>query len=297
MSKRRRSELLLMLATGFWSISYYFTRVCFTEMDALTLNAFRFLSAFAILGVLYRKRLRAASRETMKWGAVVGVVLVFVYVGATYGVKYTSLSNAGFISCLAVIVTPLIELAAFRKRPEKKLAAALALCTVGLALLTLGGAARFAIGDAICLLCSVSYGADIVITDRAVAKPEVDPIGMSVVEIGVTGAIFLALAFLFEQPRLPRTPAVWGAALFLGVFCSGVAFVIQTTQQKHTTPARVALIFTLEPLFSAIVAYFLAHERLHPRAYLGAALMLASLVLMQLDFRKEKRHDNIRQGV
>ena len=297
MTKQRRAELLLVLATAFWSISYYFVRVCLAEMEALTLNAFRFLVAFLILGAVYWKHLRALNRETLKWGAVVGVVLVFVYVGATYGVKYTSLSNAGFISCLAVIITPIIELLVYRKRPEKKLAVSLLLCTLGLALLTLGDGLSFAIGDVICLLCSVSYAVDIVITDRAVARTEVDPIGMSVVEIGVAGVLFLILAFLIEQPRLPRSPAVWGAAIFLGLFCSGLAFVIQTTQQKYTAPARVALIFTLEPLFSAIIAYFLAGERLHPRAYLGAAMMLLSLLLMQIDIKGGKAHDDVRQSV
>jgi len=293
MDKQRRAELLLVLATLFWSVSYYFSVVCLAELDVLTLNAFRFLSAFATLGAIYCRRLRGLTRETLRWGAVVGVVLVCVYIGATYGVKYTSLSNAGFISCLAVIITPLLELLIYRKKPERKVAVALLLCTMGLALLTLGGDFRFAVGDAICLICSASYAVDILITDRAVARPEVDPVGMSVVEIGVAGGVFLLLAFLLEQPRLPQTAAVWGAALFLGLFCSGVAFVIQTTQQKHSSPARVALIFTLEPLFSAIVAFFLAGERLHPRAYLGAAMMLFSLVLVQIDFEKETRDDDI----
>lgn len=297
MTDRRRAELLLVLATGFWSISYYFTRVCLAELDVLTLNAFRFLSAFLILGLLYRRNLRAASADTLWYGAIVGLVLVLVYIGATYGVKYTSLSNAGFISCLAVIITPLIELVVYKKRPDGKLTAALLLCTLGLALLTLGDGLHFAIGDLICLLCSVSYAVDIVITDRAVARPAVDPVGMSVVEIGVTGAVFLLLSFLFEMPRLPRSPAVWGAALFLGLFCSGIAFVIQTTQQRHTSPARVALIFTLEPVFSAVVAYFLAGERLHPRAYLGAAIMFLSLVLTQVEFGGGKRNDDVRQGL
>ena len=89
------------------------------------------------------------------------------------------------------------------------------------------------------------------------------------------------------------SPAVWGAALFLGLFCSGIAFVIQTTQQRHTSPARVALIFTLEPVFSAVVAYFLAGERLHPRAYLGAAIMFLSLVLTQVEFGGRKRNDDV----
>lgn len=293
MTKQRRAELLLVLATAFWSISYLFTRVCLAELDALTLNAFRFLSAFAALGAIYRKRLRAATRETLKWGAVVGVMLVLVYLGATYGVMYTSLSNAGFICCLAVVITPLIELIAFRRRPGKRLAAALTICTVGLALLTLGDGLHLAVGDLLCLLCALCYAVDIILTDVAVAKPEVDPVGMSVVEIGVTGAIFLALSLAFGQPQLPQSPKVWGAALFLAVFCSGVSFVIQTTQQKYTKPARVALIFTLEPVFSAAVAYFLADERLRPTGYCGAALMLLSLVLAQAGPGKEKRNDDL----
>lgn len=287
--EKRRAEGLLVLTTAFWGISYYFSRISLGELDPLTLNAYRFLLAFLLLGTVYARRLRGLSRETLRWGALVGGVLVLVYVGATYGVKYTSLSNAGFISCLAVLFTPLIELVLFRKKPEKKLAAALLLCTLGLALLTLGGRLRFAPGDAICLLCSVSYALDLVITDRAVARPQVDPVAMSVVEMGVAGGVFLVLAFLIEEPALPRTPAVWGAVLFLGFFCSGLAFVIQTTQQKHTSPARVALIFTLEPLFSAVAAFFLAGERLTPQAYLGAGLMLASLFLMEADFVPKRK--------
>ena len=59
---QRRAELLLVLATGFWSISYYFTRVCLAELDALTLNAFRFLSAFAVLGAVYHRHMREIGR-------------------------------------------------------------------------------------------------------------------------------------------------------------------------------------------------------------------------------------------
>ena len=297
MAKQRRAEWLLALATAFWGMSYYLTDVCFAELEALNLNAIRFITAFAVLGLIYRGHFRGMTRETLRCGLLVGVALVFAYIGATYGVKYTSLSNAGFISCLAGVITPVLELIVYRKKPEKKVAVTVLLCTLGLALMTLGPNLQFAIGDLICLLCSVAYSVDILITDRAVANEEVDPIGMSVVEIGFTGVVFLLLSLVFEQPHLPSSAGVWAAALFLGVFCSGVAFVLQTTQQKHSSATRVALIFTLEPVFSALIAYFLAGERLHPRAYLGAALMVLSIAWMQIDFKGGKAHDDIRQGV
>ena len=91
----------------------------------------------------------------------------------------------------------------------------------------------------------------------------------------------LVLSMFLEQPHLPSTPATWASALFLSLFCTGFAFVVQTVQQQYTTANHVGLIFTLEPLFSAVVAYFLAGEVLLPRGYLGAAMMMASLIIME----------------
>lgn len=84
-----------------------------------------------------------------------------------------------------------------------------------------------------------------------------------------------------DRKEVPSGPAIWASALVLSIFCTGIAFVVQTVQQQYTTAGHVGLIFTLEPLFSAIVAYFLADEMLSPRGYVGAALMMGSLVLME----------------
>ena len=91
----------------------------------------------------------------------------------------------------------------------------------------------------------------------------------------------LVLSMFLEQPHLPSTPAIWASALFLALFCTGFAFVVQTVQQQYTSASHVGLIFTLEPLFSAIVAYFLADEVLAPRGYVGAILMMSSLIIME----------------
>ena len=138
-------------------------------------------------------------------------------------------------------------------------------------------------GDIICLGTAFFYAVDLLLTDRAVRDREVDPLQLGVLQLGVVGVIMLILTCLLETPQLPSTPAAWGAALFLAVFCTGIAFVIQAVQQQYTSASHVGLIFTLEPLFSAIVAYFFAHEVLGLRGYIGAALMMLSLVLMEVD--------------
>ena len=292
MNKQRKADLLLVMVTGFWGASYFLTDLCLESMPPLSLNAFRFLVAFAVLGAVYFPKMRHISRKTLLYSLLIGGSLVMVYTCYVYGILRTSISNAGFICALPVIFTPLLELVVFRKMPSRRFALSLVICTVGLALMTLGDTFRPALGDIICMGTAFFYAVDLLLTDRAVRDPEVDPLQLGVCQLGVVGVVMLVLTCLLEEPQLPRNGTTWAAALFLAVFCTGIAFVIQAVQQQYTTASHVGLIFTLEPLFSAIVAYFFAHEVLSPRGYVGAALMMLSLVLMEVDpmslFRKKK---------
>ena len=293
MSKQQKADLWLLLITFFWGSSYYLTDVCLREMPPMWLNAFRFLLAFALLGTVFRRRLAAVNRATVRGALLVGAALVGTYIFYGYGVSRTSLSNAGFISALAVVFTPLFDFIFRGRKPHKKLFAALALCTLGLGLLTLGKDFKPQIGDILCLGVSLCYTADLMLTEETVKNETVDPVAMGVLELGVVGVVMLLMSLVLEKPCLPRSPGVWAAALFLGILCTGVAFVVQTVQQQYTAASHVGLIFTLEPVFSAVIAYFFAGERLQPRGYLGAVLMLFSLILMEVNIPvKQKKTDS-----
>ncbi|MBQ2061784.1 MAG: DMT family transporter [Oscillospiraceae bacterium] len=288
MAKQKRADALLVLVTACWGMSYYLTDRCLEAgMTPMGLNAFRFLTAFALLAAVFWKNVAHISRATLKYSLLVGLALAGTYVFYGYGITRTSLSNAGFICALPVVFTPLLDFLFRGTKLKRQVLLALALCTAGLAMLTLNDSFRPQTGDLLCLGVALCYAVDLLITERAVREPDVDPLALGVCQLGVVGVITLVLALLFETPRLPSTPFTWGAALFLGVVCSGIAFVVQSVQQQYTTAARVGLIFTLEPVFSAIVA-FLAGERLRPLGYAGAAIMLASLVLMEIEWPKKK---------
>ena len=283
MDHQRRADLMLLLATSFWGISNCLTAICLRDMQPLTLNAFRFITAFLVLGFVFRKNLRRVSRVTVKYSILVGLSLVIVYTSLTYGVMYTSVSNAGFIGAMTVLFTPLFEFILYRKKPGKKFSFALLLCLIGIAMLTLNETLKPALGDIICLLVPTFYAVDLMLTEKAVADPEVDPLALGVCDLAVVGVVMLVLSLLVETPALPQSPKVWVSALFLGIFCSGVCLVLQSVYQKDTTATRAGLIFTLEPVFSAIFAFFLLGERLGVKGYIGAALMLMSLVVMEVE--------------
>lgn len=299
MTKQVRADGILILVTLCWGVSYLLMDISLTELDPFTLNAFRFLGAFAIAALISFKKIRTVNRTTLKYSVLVGFALVFVYIGATFGVKYTSLSNSGFLCALTVIFTPILGWIFFKKTPGKKLTFVVIICFIGIALLTLGD--DFSInmahlkGDLLCLMCAVAYAVDLLLTEKAVSHEEVDAYNLGVFQLGVTGALNLIMAFIVETPQIPETGHVWGAVIFLAVFCTGVAFVLQPVAQQYTTASHVGVIFTLEPVFAAIVAYFFAGEVLSPKAYLGAVLMLASIFIMEIDFKALREKKNIKE--
>lgn len=295
MSRQLKADGMLVIVTLCWGVSYYLIDISLEEMDPFTLNSYRFLGAFLIAALVSWKKLINVSKTTLKYSLVIGLALVFVYIGATFGVKYTTLSNSGFLCALTVVFTPILELLVLKKKPAKKLTFVVALCLIGIALLTLGE--DFSInmanlkGDLLCIMCAFAYAIDLLMTEKAVSHEKVDAYQLGVFSLGVTGVFNLILSFILETPVLPQSSNIWVAVIFLSVFCTGVAFVIQPIAQQYTTASHVGVIFSLEPVFAAIVAIIFAHELLIPRAYFGAFLMFASIIIMELDFKaiKEKK--------
>ena len=281
---------MLVLVTLCWGISYYLMDLALTDMDPFTLNAHRFLGAFAVAGLLSYKKVKDVNRITLKYSLLVGAALVFVYIGATFGVKYTTLSNSGFLCALTVVFTPLIAWVFLRQKLDRKMTLSVVICFIGIALLTLKD--DFSInlgnlkGDLLCIICAVAYAIDLLLTEKAVSHKEVDAYQLGVFQLGVTGLCNLILAIIVETPHFPTTGNVWGAVIFLFIFCTGVAFVVQPVAQQYTSASHVGVIFALEPVFAGIVAFALAGEVLSPKSYFGAVLMIASIFIMEIDFSR-----------
>ena len=288
LNKQTQADFMLLLVTLCWGVSYYLMDLSLADMDPFTLNAHRFLGAFLIAAVLSWKKIKNVNKVTLKYSVLVGIALVFVYIGATFGVKYTSLANSGFLCALTVVFTPIIGWIFLKQRPSRKLVLVVAVCLAGIALLTLKD--DFSInlknlkGDLLCIMCAMAYAVDLLLTEKAVAHEEVDAYQLGVFQLGVTGVCNLILAFLTEIPHFPTTGPVWGYVLFLSVFCTGIAFVVQPIAQQYTTASHTGVIFALEPVFAAVVAAVFAGEFLSAKSYFGAFLMVASLFIMEIDF-------------
>ena len=300
MNKQLKADLMLVIVTLCWGVSYILTDIVLQDMGPFTLNAYRFLGAFIVAALIGFKWLRNISRNTLIFSIMVGTALFLVYMGATFGVMYTTLSNTAFLCALTVIFVPVFEVVIFKKMPEKKIAVAVIFSLIGIGLLTLREDFSFnpnnLVGDLFSISCAFFYASDLLITDYGLKNKGVNALQLGILQLGVTGVLMAVFAFLMEKPHLPSGSSTFTALVFLAVFCTGLAFIVQSVAQKYTTAAHVGLIFTLEPIFAGVAAFIYAREVLSLRAYIGAALMIFALFITEADLgalfkKKSKKQD------
>jgi drug/metabolite transporter (DMT)-like permease len=286
MSIQLKADLALIMVVVFWGTSNLLTKVGLGDLNEFNLIALRFVIAFSLTALIFRKRLRFSNLKTLQRAGLLSIILFFVFIFATFGVRLTTVSNAGFLTCLAGIFVPLINFAVFRKRPDRMTQISIVMAFLGIWLLIAGTSITFNLGDILCTLCSVAFAIHILVTEKLTR--DVDSVALGVFQLGFVGLYAVIFTFLLETPTLPVSTANWLVVLGLSVFSTAIAFVTQTVAQKYTTATHTGLIFTFEPLFSVLVAYLFLGEVLSPRGYAGAALMLASLMLVEVrpSFRK-----------
>ena len=274
--------LLLLGVTAVWGWTFVVVKDAIAELPPLPFLGLRFLIATAVMVVAVR---RVPDRRTLAIGSLIGLPLAGGYLLQTVGLRFTSPGNAGLITGLFFVFTPLLDrLFGVRIRLRTVLAVALAL--VGTVLLT--GAGRFGIGlgDALIVGCAICFALQIVLLSRwsrGFASDE-----LTLVQLATCAVLFM----IGGAPQL-RAPSasVWAALVITGVFASAVAFFVQTWVQSHLTASRTALALASEPVWALFFSVLLAGQRLDTLQALGAALVIAAIVGQELPIREAEGTD------
>lgn len=248
------------------------------------LVAARFGLAWLVLSGWAWRRRRQWRRGLLSAGVLLGLVLWGGFFAQTLGLQYTSASKAGFITALNVVFVPVLAMLLFGKRSGRLTWVGAAVATVGLAVLSLDWQTglRPEPGDLLVLLCAVLFAGHIVLVDQY--APRFDPVLLAWVQTGLVALVSGASAWavdgglvgVFERASVMPL-------LYLGLLATAGALLAQVHLQRFTAPARVGLILALEPVFAAWFAWLLLGERLAPSGWAGGALVLAGVVLAELD--------------
>ncbi|NLJ85734.1 MAG: DMT family transporter [Firmicutes bacterium] len=277
-----QADMILLLVTVIWGGTFPVLKLLVVALSPLYLVGIRFLLAFAVLTPFAWLRLRQLDKRTLKIGIFLGLLLWGGFLSQTAGIQYTTASKAAFITALSVVITPVLSTLFLRKRPESAAIAGAALATVGLGLLTLDFSQGLVLakGDLWVLLSAFLYAFQIITVDRYGAAT--DSLLLTWVEVGTVATIGLVAAVLSEPWPSLGGGTLWGGLLYLALFATAAAQYLQIWAQPYTTPTQVSLLFSLEPVFAAGLAYLILGERLPPVGQVGAGLMLIGAIVSEL---------------
>jgi drug/metabolite transporter (DMT)-like permease len=263
-----------------WGLTFVMVQDAIELLPTMAFLAYRFLPATLIVAIIFRRRLRELSGAGWRAGALMGVLLTAGYVFQTLGLEETSASNAGFITGLFVVFTPILGAVFLRDRLPLTAWVAAGVSALGLYLLSGAGGELELRGDGLVLLCAVAFAAHILVTGLSVRDHDVG--ALLAVQLGVCGVICLSIAALAGNLETPEGSTVWSALIVTSLVASALGFFVQTYAQQHAPPARTALILSSEPAFAGLFGYLLADERLSAISWLGALLILAAIVVVEV---------------
>jgi drug/metabolite transporter (DMT)-like permease len=217
----------------------------------------------------------------LRAGLIAGCLLFSGYVLQTFGLKYTSASKTGFITGLYIPLVPLFSSLVYKKVPQMAEIMGVLAAFTGMALMTIQkDLLNISLGDLLVACCAVAYAFHILVLGRFAGSTNLGI--LTVVQIATCFSICAGTFWWAEPVHVQWTAGLWIALLVTGLFATALAFAVQTWAQRYSTPTRTALIFSTEPLFAWVTSYLVAGEVLSKRATVGAALILAGILLVEL---------------
>ncbi len=278
-SMKSLADAGLVYAAVVWGITFSITRNALNDINPLAMVAYRFLIAGLLL-LVYLLIKRKKLLENLKHAAFLSVILWMLHGPQTIGLGITTASNSGFITGLFVVFIPIFMFILFRKRPSIYEVAASLVSLAGLWVLT-GGMSDVNLGDIITIAAAMAYALHVLFSDKYM-KAGIDPIAFSCQQFLFVGLISLVAALVLRYPLGIETARAGWTIVFLAVFPTISAFVVQMYAQRITAPIKVSLIFATQPVFAAVFAWTYGGESVILHRALGGGLIFLALVIAGL---------------
>ncbi len=281
------ADLGLVYASAIWGSTFILVKNSLVDIDALTMVAYRFLLAALLGGALLLWQKKSLFKD-MRQGLALGVMLALLYIPQTIGLKFTSATNSAFITGLFVAFVPLLSIVVLRIPARPAQWAAVAISLVGLWLLT-GGLNEINMGDLITISAAFAYALHIILADRFITA-RFDLYRLVFQQFFAVGMISLLAAVILGRPLTIATTQTTLVVVFLGLFPTFSAFLIQIMAQEITAPVRVSLIFATEPVFAGVFAWTVGGEPFIPLRALGGLLIFLAIVVSTVQPKSDSPH-------
>jgi drug/metabolite transporter (DMT)-like permease len=273
-----------------WGASFIATKIALRELDPITLIWARFTIGVAVMGVTTAVRhelSRVPPRELAAFAGLgfIGITLHF-WLQST-GMRTTSASTSAWIITTIPAFMAILGWVVLRERVTVWQVAGIALASCGVvAIVSKGDPAALldrragTIGDVLMLLSAPNWAIFSVLSRRILAR---HPAACALFYVMACGWFFctILLATHGHVAAIPRMSVnVCVAVAFLGVVCSGLAYVAWYDALKQMPAARAGVFLYVEPLVAMVVAAIILHEPITLASLAGGAMILGGVALV-----------------
>ncbi|MFP4024838.1 MAG: DMT family transporter [Thiohalospira sp.] len=269
---------LLILVTIVWGSTFFIIKDTVATVNEHLIVFIRSIQAFGVLFLfmLFTKRSLILNKKAFIRGVTLGFFLAVSYTAQTIGLKYTSTGHSAFITSSAVVIVPFILFFFFKIKILQIDWIAILLVFTGLFLLTYDTSTSINNGDVITLFSAFAGATHLVLAGRFIQKTETLPL-ISYQFFGT--ALFSLTAWLImDNSTVEINTKAWISLIYLGLFGTLFCFFIVVWVQKYISSLKTAIILSLEPVFAAIIGYYIIQEILTVRELTGSAIILTGII-------------------
>jgi drug/metabolite transporter (DMT)-like permease len=276
------ADFLLLLVAAVWGLTFTLIKNALVDIPPFTFNALRFLTAGLSLLLLVGKKIYLIDKKIIISGIIIGLLLFGGYTFQTIGLNYTSASNSGFITGLAVIFVPVMSAFIYKKIPSLSTSIGVMAALTGLYYLSIENSIQINLGDLLTVLCALFFALHVIAVEKYTKQH--DTILLVTIQILTVAVISSLMAAAAEPVNFNLSFNVITALIICAIPATSLAFLIQNWAQKFTTATKTIIILSMEPVFSAVFACTILAEKMTLRDYTGAALMLTGILIAELKF-------------
>ncbi len=294
-SKNVNAKMALFGAAIIWGSSFLIVKNSMDVMQPHMLLAFRFTIGCILLSMIFHKRLRKLSKDYFIKGGIIGLCLFLAYSLQTIGITDTTPGKNAFLTAIYCVIVPFLFWLVDKKKPDVFHVIAAFISIIGIGLVSLSGEFTIRMGDAFTLAGGFVYAAHLV----SVAKfgRDKDPILLTIVQFFYAAIFSWIIALLFEDfPTTWNSNSVSGL-LYLAVFATAVALLLQNVGQKYSKPAPAAIILSMESVFGVLFSVVFYHEQITVKIFFGFLFIFIAVIISEtkLSFLFKKRNIDIIQ--
>lgn len=282
-----RADFLLLTVAIAWGVTFLMVQDAIETVPVYAFLFWRFGIATILMAIIAYKSYQSLNKETVIYGVILGIFLFAGFATQTFGLSYTKSSIIAFLTGLNVIIVPFLAFVIFKQHVRKMVFVGSILAAIGLYLLTMSGSLSFGLGEILGLICAAFFALQIVFTDIYSKKVDV----FMLVLFQFLTVTILSLLFSLSVDNvtfsLDFDYTFLKAVIVTSIFATVYAFLIQTYMQQFTTPTKTAIIFAMEPVSAGVFGYFIGNELLNSTQIIGAIIILFSVLLAEIKFKKE----------